>query len=194
VRTLLLLVLLALVAAAVVAWWRSRSRRPATTVAADPLADAGRPGSDPRTIKVGDVVAHGGMQYVVRGTIELVEGGFRWHEHLLDDVRVKRWLAVEEDEQLELTLYRAVDAPDLAPGPSSLSFDGSVWTRTEHGAAGYTATGTTGTGPAGRVEYYDYASGDRRLAFERWGEGGWEVSLGEVVPAASVELYPGSTR
>lgn len=194
-RMLVVLIVLAAVVAGIVLLLRARARPaspPPLPAPVDPLRDGGTV-ADPRAIKVGDVVAWSGRDFIVRGTLELEEGGFRWHEHLLDDVEIKRWLTVEDDEDLELTLFQAVPAPELLPGPPSLEYDGVTWTRTEHGQAGFTAVGTTGTGPAGRVEYYDYASGSRRLAFERWGSGSWEVSVGEVIPPAALDLYPSSS-
>jgi hypothetical protein len=195
-RALLTLLAIAAIVAGVVVAVRVRAaaRRPAPEAPTDPLRREAPGGMDPRAISVGDVVAHGGRDFVVRGTLELEEGGFRWQEHFLDDVQVWRWLSVEDDEELELTLFERIDAPGLAPGAPRLEHGGATWTLTEHGSASYRAVGTTGTGPAGRVEYYDYAAGDRRLSFERFGEGDWEVAAGETVPAASLDLYPSSAR
>jgi hypothetical protein len=44
-------------------------------------------------------------------------------EHLPDDIEVKRWLTVEDDEELELILLPAVSAPEPLPGPPSLHDD-----------------------------------------------------------------------
>lgn len=195
-RNVLLLLVLVAVVAAVIWYVRSRGQKPAPAPPkepVDPLRREAAAGMDPRRIGVGDVIAYGGRDFIVRGTLELDEDGFRWQEHLLDDVEVRRWLAVEDDEELELTLYESVRAPGLEPGPHSLAHDGVTYALDEHGTARFRAVGTTGTGPSGRLEYYDYTSDDRRLAFERYGTGSWEVSTGQVVPAYALDIYPASS-
>ena len=155
----------------------------------DPLAPDPR-AVDVRSVGVGAVVSYGGRDFVVRGTLELDEDGFRWREHLLDDAEVRRWLSVEEDEELEVVLWESAPALGLTPGPPALEHGGVRYELDEHGEATFTAEGTTGTAPTGRVEYWDYAAGERRLSFERFGTGSWELGLGERVPEASLDVYP----
>jgi hypothetical protein len=158
----------------------------------DPLRKDAR-GIDPRRIKVGDVVAHEGRDFLVRGTLSFDQDGFRWQEHHLDDTSVRRWLSVEDDEELELVLWHAVDGLGLEPGADEVTHDGVAFRRDEHGTATFAAAGSTGTAPAGTVEYYDYAAGDRRLSFERYGSiEEWEVGVGEVVNERSLDIYPTS--
>lgn len=186
------LVVLALVVVAVVAIvaLAQRAKNAAPAGVADPLRKDSR-GIDPRRIKVGDVIAHEGRDFLVRGSLAFDQDGFVWHEHHLDDTSVRRWLSVEDDEELELCFWTAVTAPTLAPGAASLDWDGTTYTREEHGHARFTATGSTGTGPEGTVEYYDYTAGDRRLSFERYGTAGdWEVAVGEVVNERALDIYP----
>ena len=191
-----LLAVLVVVAIAAAVWWFWRRSQEAAAQAAaapvDPLRKDAR-GIDPRKIKVGDVVAHEGRDFLVRGTLAFDQDGFRWQEHHLDDASVRRWLSVEDDEELELCLWTAVTAPGLAPGAASVDWDGTTYQREEHGRATFTASGATGTAPTGTVEYYDYASGDRRLSFERYGSSGdWEVGVGEVVNERTLDIYPTS--
>jgi hypothetical protein len=190
------LVVLVLVAVAVGVVLVLRNRQAATggspTAPVDPLRKDSR-GIDPRRIKVGDVVHHEGRDFLVRGTLAFDQDGFEWQEHHLDDASVRRWLSVEDDEELELCLWTAVTAPTLEPGPAEVVHEGTTYTRDEHGRATFRATGSTGTGPTGTVEYYDYVAGDRRLSFERYGTGGdWEVGVGEVVNERSLDIYPAS--
>lgn len=183
----------ALVAVALVAVRKfRRSRAVAPEASGDPLRQDAAAGMDPRRISVGDVVAYDGRDFIVRGTLELEEGGFRWHEHLLDDVEVRRWLSVEEDEELEICLWERVAAPDLTPGAAHLDYQADTYNLQERGRATYRASGTTGTGPIGQVDYVDYTVGDKRLAFERFGDGSWEVSVGQVVPPYLLDIYPRS--
>jgi len=191
------LVVLVLVAVGAGIWWWLQQRNKAAASAAAPPVDPLRKdsrGIDPRKIKVGDVIAHDGRDFLVRGTLEFDQDGFRWQEHHLDDTSVRRWLSVEDDEELELCLWTAVDAPDLAPGASELAWDGTTYVRKEQGRATFTATGSTGTGSTGTADYVDYAAGPKRLSFERYGTAGdWEVGVGEVVNERSLDIYPTTT-
>ncbi|MFG3706673.1 DUF4178 domain-containing protein [Micromonospora sp. NPDC047670] len=179
---------------AVVALRRARSRPQRPTSPGDPLrdrdADALR--GDPRRLKPGDIVEIRGTSYAVRGSIRLVEGGWSWAEHLLDDAAgVRRWLSVEEDPELELVLWAAEPGATVTPGAPTIDFAGRRYNWDESGQARYTATGTTGLDPNGTMRYHDYqAPGGARLSFEAYGEAGWEVALGEVLHRADVMIYP----
>lgn len=193
-NVLFVLLLLAGLAALVLVAVRrpARGRRSPAGSPADPLRRDTPGGVDPRRLQVGDVVHYGGLDFIVRGSLELEEGGFRWQEHFLDDVETRRWLSVEDDEQLELCMWQSVSAPELTPGAHRVEYQGVVYSLDERGRASYRATGTTGTAPAGQMEYVDYAAGDRRLTFERYGDVSWEVALGEVVPEYALDIYPRS--
>lgn len=186
----LVVVILVLVAVVVYLAYRSGSAsRRSQRAPIDPLRkDSG--GIDPRRIKVGDIVGHDGHDFMVRGTITLDQDGFVWWEHHLDDVSIRRWLSVEDDEELELCLWEGVLAPELAPGAASLNHGGAAYALAEQGRAHYTSAGATGTAPTGEMEFYDYAAGDRRLSFERYGGETWEVSVGTVVNERSLDIYP----
>lgn len=151
--------------------------------------------SDPSRLAPGDVVHYEGEQWVVRGTMSLEEDGDRWQEHLLDTGSTRRYLSVEPGEgELNILMWRGILAPDLAPGAARITHDGRTWTRAEHGTARYTAIGTTGTAPSGRLEYYDYALGDdrdapERLSFERTSGTDWEVSVGTRVRQSELDVF-----
>lgn len=193
---LLVILLVVAVAAAVVLYRRNAAlqaqNRPAPKgPPRDPLATESVR-SDPRRITVGDVIRFDGRDFIVRGSVNFDQDGFSWQEHFLDDVEVKRWLSVEDDEGLEIGFWTAVKGADLQPGPKSLDYGGRTYQLDEKGSARFTAVGTTGTGPSGRVEYYDYEAGDELLAFERYGEGDWEMSTGRTVGEYELDIYPGS--
>lgn len=188
------LIAVAGVVVAVVAVRRSRSRPTAAKGPGDPLRDRDSDAlrGDPRRLKPGDIVEIRGVSYAVRGTIRLVEGGWSWAEHLLDDTGgVRRWLSVEEDPELELVLWAAEPGATVTPGAPTIDFDGRRYTWDETGQARYTSTGTTGLEPSGTMRYHDYqAPGGARLSFEAYGEAGWEVARGETLLRAEVMIYP----
>ncbi|HEX5598278.1 MAG TPA: DUF4178 domain-containing protein [Micromonosporaceae bacterium] len=165
--------------------------------AADPFrrvdddADALR--GDPRRLQPGDIVEIRHRTYGVRGSIRCTEGAWSWVEHLLDDADgTKMWLSVEEDPDLELTLWHEVPSATVTPGPATVDFDGRRYTSNESGRARYTATGTTGLHPTGNLRYHDYTAPDGALlSFESYGDSdAWEVGRGERLHRAEVLIYP----
>lgn len=159
----------------------------------DPLA-ADQPvhGFGPRNLGPGAIVAYGGVDYVVRGTITLRQGSFTWWEHLLDGGDGARWLGVEEDEgQLELTWWTTRKGHGVTPGPEVV-LDDRVHRESESGEARYSCEGTTGLPDQGRMRYRDYQTGDGSalLSFEDWDDAGWEVSSGRPLSPGEMTVYP----
>ncbi len=187
----LLIIVLVLVALAVIVILVSRSRA-STTAGGLPT-----PGEDParrasvRGLRVGDVVNAEGHDCVVEQTLRFREGGYRWEEHLLVDEDWRRWLSVEDDEGLECVLWERSPSPDLAPGPREVVIGDTTYRFEERGTADYTLERAGEAGSSGRVEYADYAAGDRRLGFERFGsDGGWEISVGRTISPHALDVYP----
>ena len=197
-----LLVLVLIAAAFVIAAWalakRARQKlADALPKHADPMVDRGD-GSDPHRLKPGDIVQLDGKDWVVRGTLAYDQDGYRWREHLLDasglDNDLRRWLSVEDTEAgPELVLWDRLPASDLVPDESQVVHDGVTYRKDETGRAGFAATGTTGTAPAGTMEYADYlGTASSRLSFERWSStGSWEVSIGQPVALTSLTILHG---
>ena len=164
----------------------------------DPLAVPDDRG-DIRTVRVGDMIDYLGVNYFVRGSLRLKEGGYTWSEHFLDDGRGRRtWLSVEEDPDIEVVLWRELAGSGLTPAERDLTVEGAEYRRVEHGKARYTGEGTTGlgaTGTEGTVEYVDYdGSAGKHLSFEKFDGGEWEVGLGEEVLLSVFTLYPSGDR
>ncbi|WBC13289.1 DUF4178 domain-containing protein [Micromonospora sp. WMMA1998] len=195
VTTLGCLVGVAGVVIAVIALRRSRSAaRPQTATPGDPFRDRDTDAlrGDPRALKPGDIVEIRQVPYTVRGSVHLVEGGWSWAEHLLDDAGgVKRWLSVEAEPDLEMVLWTSEPGATVTPGAPTLEIAGRRYNWDESGQARYTATEGTGLDPRGTMRYHDYqAPGGARLSFEAYGEAGWEVNLGEELRRAEVMIYP----
>ncbi len=176
-------------------WQKSRQQPERPSARRDPFADT--VAQDRRSFGIeslgpGAIVARGGVDYVVRGTITVRQGYYEWHEHLLDGGEGGEWLSVEHDEgQLKLSWWRTRE--DLALKPDHGHTLGEVQYRyRESGVADFSSEGTTGLPETGRVEFYDYAdeSGSRLLGLERFGLGAWEASLGEPITPGEVTVYP----
>lgn len=151
------------------------------------------PGGHPLArVQPGDVVTLAGRDWQVRGTLLFDEDGYRWAEHLLDDVASKRWLSVDPNRGFDVALWEAVPTADVEGAPPSpqLRVRGVPVQRVEAGRAHMTAFGTTGTTPSGTAEYVDYRGpAGERAAAERYGTGSWEVAVGTPVDPTSVVVH-----
>ncbi|MET4430606.1 DUF4178 domain-containing protein [Mycolicibacterium sp. 624] len=188
-----IVLLVAAVGVAVIAF-----RRPTTPKAPvqrqDPLKFGEMPRFGPRELGPGAIVSHGGVDYVVRGSVTLRQGPFVWWEHLLEGGGGEPlWFSVEEDEgRLELATWTRRSDLRLEPGGEHL-VDGVRFRESERGRASYTTEGTTGLPAGGDVDFVDYAGDDETLllGFERWADGmPWEISLGRTVLPGELTVYP----
>lgn len=190
---LLACALLFLVAAAVV--FAAASRRPKEEprgTRTDPLTFGAVQQFSPRQLGPGAIVSHGGIDYVVRGSVTYREGPFVWWEHLLEGGEQPIWFSVEEDDgRLELAMWVSRKDLQLEPGGDH-TIDGVTYRQQERGHAGYTTEGTTGLPAGGEMEFVDYAGAGESalLSFERWApDMPWEVSTGKPVRAGELTVY-----
>ncbi|MET7403193.1 DUF4178 domain-containing protein [Dactylosporangium sp. NPDC005572] len=196
---LLVVVLLAVIAVLVVVLLRNRKpAAPAPAGPQDPFRDAGEDvlRGDPRKLKAGDLVEIRGTTYTVRGTLHYTEQSWGWAEHLLDDSTGGRkvWLSVEEDPDLELSLWHEVPSATVTPGPATIDFDGRRYSKDESGKAKFASSGTTGLAATGTAKYADYESSDGALlSFESYAGPGeadkWEVGRGETLLRSEVRVW-----
>jgi hypothetical protein len=197
VDTLLILLAIILLAAAVIVLvvaLRRPKKSETPSGRQDPLKFAdSMPQFGPRQLGPGAIVAHGGIDYVVRGSVTLRQGPFVWWEHLLEGGDEPLWFSVEEDEgRLELAMWERRNDLGLKP-EGGLVADGVAYRETEHGRASYTTEGTTGLPAGGEMEFIDYADANETslLGFERWApDMPWEVSIGKPVRPGELTVYP----
>lgn len=195
---LLIVLAIVLILAAVIVFLVARSRPKVPKSAGpreDPLRFAAQTDTfGPRQLGPGAIVSHGGIDYVVRGSVTLREGPFVWWEHLLVGAEEHNpvWFSVEEDDGvLELVWWHK--RTDLPPEPgSSITVDGVGFSVDENGRASYTTEGTTGLPAGGEMDYVDYTGADgAKLGYERWAPGmAWEVSHGRPVRPGELTVYP----
>ncbi|KZS82900.1 DUF4178 domain-containing protein [Mycobacterium persicum] len=159
----------------------------------DPLSFNAMPQFGPRQLGPGAIVSHGGVDYVVRGSVTYRQGPFVWWEHLLEGGDQPMWFSVEDDDgRLELAMW--VKRTNLAMQPDGDQvLDGVTFHESERGHAGYTTEGTTGLPAGGEMDYVDYTSPDETalLSFERWApDMPWEISTGKTVLPGELTVYP----
>ncbi|KQB86685.1 DUF4178 domain-containing protein [Corynebacterium lowii] len=177
--------------------WKRSEKNQRSTVGErrDPFADTVAQDDrtfGPQNLGPGAIVARGGVDYVVRGTITVRQGYYVWHEHLLDGGKSSEWLSVEIDEgQLKISWWNTREDLSLQPDQQHTVADVD-YVYQESGIAQFSSEGTTGLPESGSVEFYDYAdaSGSRLLGLERFGEGSWETSLGEAITPGEITVYP----
>jgi hypothetical protein len=197
VDTLLILLAIILLAAAIIVLVVAlrRPKEPETPATRqDPLAfSSPTPQFGPRQLGPGAIVSHGGIDYVVRGSVTLRQGPFVWWEHLLEGGDEPLWFSVEEEEgRLELVMWQRRNDVAQQSG-AALVVDGVTYQETERGRASYTTEGTTGLPAGGEMEFIDYADAGESnlLGFERWApEMPWEVSVGKTVLPGELTVYP----
>lgn len=161
----------------------------------DPFAPGQDTGGDPLKIHAGDILEFGSEKHFVRGTLRIAEGGYTWAEHFFqaDGSAQRQWLTVEEDPDLQLSIWKDRPDLDIEPRSEQIDLEGTSYTLVEHGTATYRSEGTTGLRPQGALDYVDYEAGDgTHLSFERFDHGRWEVSTGQPVAPGSFTIYPGS--
>lgn len=200
IELLLLLILVAVIVVGVVVYTqRSKNKKKSESAKApappqDPFANAGSDtAGDPRTIKAGDMIDWGTERTWIRGTLRLSEGGYVWSEHFLEVEGAKRWLSVEEDPDVQLSLWIGRPDLDLVPQGKSIELEGVVYKLEEKGTGSYRSEGTTGLRSQGGLDYADFESADGKLlSFERFDHGRWEASTGTKIAPGTFTIYPGS--
>lgn len=142
-------------------------------------------------LRMGDIVTYFGVDYVVEGRIDYNDSGWPWTTFMLVDGDDVRWLAVEEDDQLEVSIWEEIDLDLGSDPPKVIEYDGEQFRRGESGRATVSQTGKTGRRAGMSCDYFEYeGSGERSLSVERWGME-TEVSIGQDVNPYSLEILPG---
>lgn len=136
----------------------------------------------------------------VDGVLHLTEEGDRWMEALVRlDEGLSVWLSVEWMPTPVATVWLPVRPAEVngGPGERQLSLGGTTFEFYENGTASYQATGETGTGSSGNVDYVDYVAEDsRRVSFERYGDdsaGRRSTMLTGTCPQCGAAWQPTST-
>ncbi len=148
------------------------------------------------TLQLGDIVQYGGTDWVVEGRLTFQESGYEWLEYMLQDGDRLTWLAVEEDDVLEIYWMEIVTDLELrGDPPKNLTYQGITYRQTQTGVAHMTRTGTMRHQPPARCRYYDYVVPDsnQRLAIEMW-DNDVEISVGLSIRSSALTLLPGDGR
>ena len=143
-------------------------------------------------LQLGDIVQHEGTDWVVEGQLTYDEKGFQWYEYLLQDGDRHRWLAVEEDDRVDVQLLETVTSIDIsADPPQELTVEGRVYRLVDSGTARMSRKGRLDRPNAETCRYYDYDGPDNKvLSIEDW-DGDIEVTVGDRISPRSLTILPG---
>ncbi len=157
------------------------------------------------TLATGDIVQHGGRDWVVEDRLLYDDDGFQWLEYLLRDGDEGRWLCVCEDDWLEVSWLADAPARELeglsADFPDVLRCRGQLYRLRETGRATVTAAARVMNRRLQGCRYGDYEGEEGRvLSLERWDDeeedvsSPPEVSLGRRIDPSAPVLLPGDGR
>ena len=142
-------------------------------------------------LRPGAAVRVEGDGYMVERTIRFEQAdGYSWWEHRLssDGTGSSRWLEVDPDGPV--IVHEAGETLGYEPGGApEIEHRGERLQLLMSGRASYRSVERSAAPKSGELVYHEYASGDRRVTYERRGEGRvWEVSEGHAIDAAGVEI------
>lgn len=147
----------------------------------------------PLSLQPGDIVSYEETDYQVEKVFAYSAAGFAWFDYLLFDAAKDEriWLSAEDDDGLELAIYRSLDweVPDRIG--KSITYEGRFFRLLEHGEADTRIEGDAQADKQTRVEYWDFSTSDEKslLGIERWG-GEIEASLGTPIKEYELKIYP----
>ncbi|MGF1536902.1 MAG: DUF4178 domain-containing protein [Elainellaceae cyanobacterium] len=183
-----IVIALAVVGAGVWLWWSSSRPQPRTRETSRNLT------RQPSIfdMRIGDIVQYAGRDWVVEGKLVYNDDGFSWLEYMLQDDNDIRWLSVEEDDWVTVSLLNSVNSLDVSTTPpQELTFEGVAYRRVESGTAQMRREGNPRRPDIEQCRYFDYEGPeDRVLSVEDW-DGDIEVTAGTVIAPRSLVILPG---
>ena len=143
-------------------------------------------------MQIGDIVQYFGRDWVVEGKLIYQQGGFSWLEYMLQDVNDIRWLSVEEDDWVTVSLLTPVTNLEVnGTPPPELTYEGTTYRCKESGDAQMRREGNPRRPNVERCSYFDYEGPDNQvLSIENW-NGDIEVTAGNIIAPRSLTILPG---
>lgn len=157
-----------------------------------------------RDMRPGDVMQHGGRDWLVEGVLHYDEDGHRWVAGRLVDVDEVRWLVVGMDRAGATGARLLADDKEIEVGgypPEVLVVGDKRYPLERRGTATVKITGDAGSLPGTRdlapesvlrCRWWRYqAAGPDTILVEQWG-GDFRALRGAAVPDGDLDLMPGS--
>ncbi len=142
-------------------------------------------------LEIGDIVQYQGIDWFVEGKLIYSDSRDTWFSYLLQDNEDICWLCVEEDDFVEVSIYRETSMDILTPPPQNMSYLGEEYNLSGSGVAVLKRLGNTLNRQDQTCEYYDYRNDNNlRLSVEIW-DGDVEVSVGQKINPRMLNFLPG---
>ena len=153
-------------------------------------------------LEIGDIVQYEGVDWFVEGKLVYNIGSYNWFEYMLQKSDFAEsdalsyhicWLSVEEDDLVEVSIFKNVDIPEInsVPPPETLTYLEVDYHLTDSGTAKMLHLGNTLNRQAQTCIYYDYKSSDNlRLSVEVWDQD-IEVTVGQKINPRILNFLPG---
>ncbi|MCG8501216.1 MAG: DUF4178 domain-containing protein [Firmicutes bacterium] len=144
-------------------------------------------------MRPGDIVSIEETDYEVQAVLKFNDHGWKWTEYKVKDSRKTYWLSVEQDDDIEISLYNEVVAITTET-PKVYEYKGITYYMQEGSDAVIEeVAGNINVVKGEQVDYYQYSDedGDNLLSIEIW-NGEVEMSVGRWIEDYNIEIYPGS--
>jgi Domain of unknown function (DUF4178) len=145
------------------------------------------------SLQIGDIVQYDLRDWVVEGKLIYTEEGFSWFEYMVQDGDDICWLAVSEDDTVEVSWLQTVTDLEISgTPPQTIAYNGVTYEQEDDGVASMKRIGTVQRKRAELCRYYDYEGPGRLvMSIENW-DGEIEVSIGRSIRPSELTLLPGS--
>jgi hypothetical protein len=145
------------------------------------------------SLQIGDIVQYDLRDWVVEGKLIYTEEGFSWFEYMVQDGDDICWLAVSEDDTVEVSWLQTVTDLEISgTPPRTIAYNGVTYEQEDDGVASMKRIGTVQRKRAELCRYYDYEGPGRLvMSIENW-DGEIEVSIGRSIRPSELTLLPGS--
>lgn len=147
----------------------------------------------PLNLKVGDIVSYDLEDYLVIGLLEYNDEGWTWKDYHLESGDTRIWLSVEQDDDLELGIFKKIKMP-LDKPKQRITYEDITYQLDEASTARITIVeGQVGARVGNQVKYWDYCDDDeeRFLSIEEW-DGDLEFSCGYAIDKHEINFMAGS--
>lgn len=139
----------------------------------------------------GDIVSIESTDYLVEGFIVYNDSGWIWREYKLKDGNSTCWLSVEEDDDLEVSLFKEISPFIKSPEDKIVYEDIEYFMYEGSDAKVDCVQGKINLRAGTPLDYFEYA--DKKdtayLSVEIW-DGEIEMSVGREIPSYLIEVYP----
>lgn len=155
-----------------------------------------------QSIGIGDIVQYLDRDWVIEDKLryeEVCDGQengqerYIWFDYMLQDGNDIRWLSVEEDDSLKISMLEQISNLELVkPPPQKLTHEGITYQLQEHGIAKMTRSSSSMRPSTEQCSYFDYEGPfNRVLSIEEWNVK-IETTVGTIISLEHLNFMRGT--